>query len=613
MRVLLVTMPWANPSFPNLALGLLRSVLEADAIGCDVLYANVLGATLFGDLDTYDAFSTALASELVFSPLYDAAADRRATARRLSSELSGGPRAPNGDEEYFLGVLRWAEELIDRVVDSVEWEQYSVVGFSLSFQQTTASLALARAVKRRHPSVQILFGGASCDGEMGLEMLRAFPELDYVFIGEADGWIVRAVREIEQRRGDPSRTVTTPGLAGRGPGGQVVSNGTAPFTRDLDALPLPDFGDYFSLLDSLGSHGIQPRLYVEHSRGCWYGEHRACSFCGLSEMAYRRKSPRRALDELLELSRRHRSSDFYMSDNILDFRYFQNLLPEVARLRHEEGFDLTLFYEVKSNLSRRHVELLAAAGVTMVQIGIESFDEHVLELMRKGSKVAHQVQSLKHLYEHGIHAVWNILYGNPGERPEDYDRMADLFGVIDCLPPPSAGQVGPMVLQRFSRYFRAPESFGIRDVRPDPVYGEIFPSDGVDLDRLACFFVYEHDDHHDRALLAARRRMLDAVEGWRERHRPHSLTFERGPGWIQVHDRRDGRERLERLEGLPAAILSYCDSHRSEAKIRSRFREVARGDEIEEVVKRLVDERWMVRAGGEQYVSLPIRSRHGTL
>ena len=48
------------------------------------------------------------------------------------------------------------------------------------------SLCLARRIKARRPETVIVFGGAACEGEMGIELLRQFPEIDYVFLGEAD-------------------------------------------------------------------------------------------------------------------------------------------------------------------------------------------------------------------------------------------------------------------------------------------------------------------------------------------------------------------------------------------------------------------------------------------
>ena len=55
-----------------------------------------------------------------------------------------------------------------------EWQK---LGFSSTFQQNVASLAVARAVRRRVPKerVAILFGGANCEGEMGRAVALAVP------------------------------------------------------------------------------------------------------------------------------------------------------------------------------------------------------------------------------------------------------------------------------------------------------------------------------------------------------------------------------------------------------------------------------------------------------
>ena len=76
----------------------------------------------------------------------------------------------------------------------------------------------------------------------------------------------------------------------------------------MDALPYPDFDDYFARhAASPLEEEIEALLFFETSRGCWWGEKHHCKFCGLngSRLAYRSKYPRRAVDELVYLHRRH--------------------------------------------------------------------------------------------------------------------------------------------------------------------------------------------------------------------------------------------------------------------------------------------------------------------
>jgi radical SAM superfamily enzyme YgiQ (UPF0313 family) len=154
----------------------------------------------------------------------------------------------------------------------VPWDQYQVIGFSTNLQQNLASLALARRIKATWPDKVIVLGGANCDGEMGLELHRQFPFIDYVCRGESE--IVFAA--LVERLLDGAPPPSLPGLIVQGDGGQSVPvGGNALPVSDLDSLPYPDFDDYFQQLDRSSldiAHCVT--LVFESSRGCWYGEKR---------------------------------------------------------------------------------------------------------------------------------------------------------------------------------------------------------------------------------------------------------------------------------------------------------------------------------------------------
>src|SRR5262245_15054827 len=108
-------------------------------------------------------------------------------------------------------------------------------------------------------------------------------------------------------------------------------------------------------------------------------------------MGYRSKSPDRAVAELCELSSRHPGLFVYAVDNIMDRDYFETFLPRLAA----SSFDAPLFYEVKANLTKDQLRLLHAAGVRNIQPGVESLDDSVLRIMRKGITAIENVQLLK--------------------------------------------------------------------------------------------------------------------------------------------------------------------------------------------------------------------------
>src|SRR5262249_57591180 len=140
----------------------------------------------------------------------------------------------------------------------------------------------------------------------------------------------------------------------------ALSAGRLPPTssvKDLDALPYPDFADYFEqFARTRFARRWQPSVFVETSRGCWWGERMHCTFCGLNgaTMAFRAKSAPRALAELTHLAAAHPGCDIQVVDNILDLKYFKTLLPALAKRR----LPLSLFYETKPNLKNDPLRLL---------------------------------------------------------------------------------------------------------------------------------------------------------------------------------------------------------------------------------------------------------------
>src|SRR5262245_43831730 len=143
-----------------------------------------------------------------------------------------------------------------------------------------------------------------------------------------------------------------------------------------EQIAQPDYTDFFTRFQvSIARSWAEPKLTLESSRGCWWGEKHHCTFCGLngSFMQFRGKRAELFLDEIVHLVKRHRVMDVIVVDNIIEMGYFNSLLPALA----ESGYDLRIHYEVKANLRRHQLRALYDAGIVLVQPGIESLSSHV--------------------------------------------------------------------------------------------------------------------------------------------------------------------------------------------------------------------------------------------
>src|SRR5262249_44337798 len=151
-----------------------------------------------------------------------------------------------------------------------------IVGFTTTFHQTCACLVLAQRLKQLPDPPTIIFGGANCEGEMGLQLLRSFGFIDYVCTREGDVAFPQFVQRL-LRQNNPG---AIPGILHQG---ESTGLSIPELIRDLNGLPIPDYDDYFErLYESPLAKTIKTDLLVETSRGCWWGAKHHCTFCGLN-------------------------------------------------------------------------------------------------------------------------------------------------------------------------------------------------------------------------------------------------------------------------------------------------------------------------------------------
>jgi len=590
-RVMLVSMPVSSPHYPNLALGVLKSLAEQAGAGCDVRYFSLDYLDALG-LDAYAALTEpsiymAQAAEWVFAAAADPRIDPDGVAYFTDVLQRHHPEA------YYPALIlalmtarQGAADFIERCLDSVPWERYALVGFTTSFQQTMASLALAQRIRARHPGVAIVMGGANCQDAMGLELLAQYPCVDAVCLGEGEHAFEAIVRRVQAG----AALDGIPGVATRGRPAPVP----APRT-DVAALPYPDFDAFFDQhAASAAAAAFPPAVVFETARGCWWGAKHHCTFCGLNgtSMAFRSKPQDRAFDELAYLVTRHGVHNVANADNILDMAYFQEFLPRLAA----SPLNLLIYYETKANLRPDQIEALARAGVRKIQAGIETLDTALLKLMRKGSTALQNIQTLKLAAEAGIYVEWLALCGFPGETAAEYDRIAALLPALRHLQPPAAFLRARA--DRFSPYFDRPAEFGVT-LEPLPAYRHIYGGDAAAQARMGYHFAMR-SAALDGAPLYCASSALEYAR-WREHQATSALWFDEGT----VHDRRWGWPAADEAVGPAAAGVLHAAS-RAVPWTRVLHDLGERHPGLVQAADGLERRGWLLREGG-QVLALPLR------
>src|SRR5678816_1821441 len=319
-------MPFGPVFSPSIGLSLLQAELAAHHLTARVHYftipfAEAIGQAFYSGIaeDGRPALED-LAGEWLFSKaVFDttAADDARYVEELLDEYYSNALIA------RLLRARERIDTFLDECLETLMRDRPRIVGFTSIFQQHTASLALARRLKRQWPSTFVVFGGANCEGVMGAETVRSFPYVDAAVSGEADLVFPDLVRRVL----DGVSVSGLPGVRTRDRAERDLAFGnltSGPMVRDMDSLPQPDYGDYFDQFKaSRFDRDWQPSVFLETSRGCWWGERMHCTFCGLNgkTMSYRSKSAPRALAELTHLASSYPGCDIQVVDNILDLKY----------------------------------------------------------------------------------------------------------------------------------------------------------------------------------------------------------------------------------------------------------------------------------------------------
>ena len=578
-------MPFMDAYRPSIQLGLLKSLAVARGFPVRTLHAYLSFAAAIG-VDYYQVLAEhrgPMVGEWLFSldAFREAAPDPDSDMlAELSADLAY-LAAPPTELRGRLNTIRKFDvpSYLDSLIDEFPWHEAAVVGFSSTFQQNTASIAVARRLKERRPDIFTVFGGANFNGEMGPEFVRAFDCIDAAIIGEAD----EAFPLLLAALADGTELTSVPGIALR-VDGRVSVTPPLPPKLQLDDLPAPDYQDYFEQAESLGILSQAGRgrvaLPIETARGCWWGEKHHCTFCGLNAttMRFRSKSPRRVLGELEQQARRYRSFKFEAVDNVLEMSYLTDLFPKIREL--EAGYEL--FYEVKANLSREQLKLMAEAGVTEIQPGLESLNSNVLRLMRKGVRAAQNVNVLRWSRYYGIGVSWNLLWGFPGETEENYIDQAAAIPHLVHLPPPAVAN--RIWLERFSPLFTGQGLGEIRDRVPERSYQYIYPAD-VDLEKVAYFFDYQADlGVPDTAYTAVREAVATWSGAWLADIRP-TLTHRSAPHFVQISDaRHQGQDGTYTFEDTLADLYMACsDRPTTAAAVRRKLGLSLPEEDIQEI------------------------------
>jgi len=620
MDVSFIVMPFGSIERPALGVSLLKSALSKFGFASTIHYFNlkftkITGSESYRKISEYE-YADSLIGELVFTPFVsDYKIWSEAHIAEILQDILQVHELTSEQINELAGLLHSFQlhipTFLDDCVKLILTDNPKIIGFTSTFHQTCSSLALAKLLKQQ-TNAPIIFGGANCEGQMGSAILANFDFIDYVCSGEGDIAFPAFVRNFIDNS-SPVEKIN--GIISRH-SDELRVHMTSP-VMEMNSLPYPNFEDFFAELDKdMNIKKSEPILSVETSRGCWWGEKFQCTFCGLngSTMKYRSKSTIRAVEEIEFLSKQYKIQTFQVVDNILDLKYFEEFFP----MLFEKVPGLNLFYEAKSNLSKKQLQILKRAGVSAIQPGIESFSTPILKLMKKGVTAIQNIQTLKWCTELGIFPFWNLLWGFAGEPEEEYVKMSTLIEKLVHLYPPT--WFGTIILDRFSPYFVNPLKYGIINVKPIPSYRHVYSSlADKELSKIAYHFDFDYLDRRDPRSYT--KELRSKLNYWKtlwntdgnndnNNNKIPSLTFSRLFGEIIIikDTRPCSTTEFHTLVDEAALIHETCESLHSFTSIAEKVRSLHPSIDdarIRKLLSEMIDDKIIIQEN-EAYLSLAL-------
>lgn len=620
--VVLVWPPVAPVNAPAFGLSILKSALNEAGISCTVDYAafnyiNAIGEDYYKvDWQTMDDFfpeylfaeTAGVEIPYTFQEVFDHHIEI------MHSSIAYYEK--RNEEETRKELWEAAERVqsigaaeIEKTVARVLAMEPKIVGCAAIMSQVNASLAILKRVKELRPDITTIIGGFHAFDESGLALIKKYHFIDYVFAGESDDLIAPFCTSI--LKGEEPKLVY--GLIKQG--GPYPEEPPHRVLFDMDKALVPDYSDYIEYMESeKGPQYIKIIVHkdmdykeftdwlFESSRGCWWGAKTACTFCGLNGALrnHRRKSPEVFLKQLGEFVERYQLKLVALCDTLLPEGYMEEVIPKL-----KEKHPAELWIELRATMHASEIDDLVKAGYTKLVFGIESFSNHLLKLMHKGTSVLNNVASIKCARKNKVKANYNLLAGFPGETAADYEEQTALFPLIEHLISPQG--TGSIFFVRNNYYVTHPEEYGLK-FTPSLGMRMMYPADEEYLASMATVFDVVDAKPDTPEIQEAKKAYYKGMKAWREQDKIKQCYLEmvrKSYGWLVFDTRSCRTVYRQKIGGLEAVLLELCEEPTGYKLLVNKLA----GEHTEEAIKAalasLLEKKLMLK-DGELYLALPV-------
>lgn len=308
-----------------------------------------------------------------------------------------------------------------------KFEDTKLVVIDTSTPSINSDVKFAEKIKEKYPDVFILLVGThpSATAE---ETLNMSDKINAVARREYD-YIVRDLTKALEKNTDISEVK---GISYR-KGNEIIHNPDGEYITDLDEIPFASkfIKEHLSIYNYSFPAATFPAIQIFTGRGC----PARCNFCVYPQTMhghkYRTRSEENVIEEMKYISENFPEvKEIVMEDDT--FTINKERITKICNLMIENGLNKRFKWlcNARANLDYETMKLMKKAGCRLIIPGIESFNQQILNNIKKGTttkQIEEYIKNAKkaHLL---IHACYMV--GNKGETKETMNetlRMALKF------------------------------------------------------------------------------------------------------------------------------------------------------------------------------------------
>ena len=329
---------------------------------------------------------------------------------------------------YLASVLRknnFEVKILDSIVLRLsikdilkEVDNYSpnMVGISSSTASYHKARVLAETSKEAFPNMNIVLGGPHLSG-LPEEVMKNNC-FDFGVINEGEETILELC---EKLRNNGNNFKEIKGLTFRNEDDQVIVTEKRNPIKDVDSIPYPA-RDLLPPLKAYRASALYykrlPITQIFTSRGCPY----QCIFCNTPfGKVIRFHSVEYVVSEIEMLLKDFGVKEILINDDT--FTVDKNRVLEICRLIRKKNLKFLWSCNIRVNtVDREILQEMKSAGCWLVMPGVESGNQKILDILRKGLTLEQAVNACKWAREVGLMIKPSFICGNPGDTEETIEE-----------------------------------------------------------------------------------------------------------------------------------------------------------------------------------------------